>query len=149
MMMVAPEVTLNYAFATQPQSHNCAPAKTFYIAKPTPTRSRFRLMTAYLDQFQGLSAQDLIRRNEPWPLVKGNNRYGAKGTIRCLACQRRKGKVFQVLSLVAYFSVNFLLTSLICHANTVKEEDLNAATNYQQNERERKCGCGKLSARQL
>jgi len=30
---------------------------------------------------------------ENQPIVKGNNRYGAKGTIRCLACQRRKGKV--------------------------------------------------------
>src|SRR5262245_12489631 len=36
--------------------------------------------------------------------IKGNNMFGSKGTIRCIKCQRRKGKVGRSIS---YFQLTF------------------------------------------
>ena len=76
------------------------------------------------------------RPPENQPIVKGNNRYGAKGTIRCLACQRRKGKVSIILIywlvLIVYVSVSFLLINLISRVNTAKEEAFDVVRNYPQ-----------------
>ena len=58
--------------------------------------------------------------------MKGNNRYGAKGTIRCLACQRRKGKVCYLAEYavpLTDYSVNFRPTIKMKSVNTASEGD--------------------------
>jgi hypothetical protein len=72
--------------------------------------------------------------------MTGNNRYGSKGTLRCLPCQKSKRKVTHLARVIIYAdfsaSVSFLGIKLINHANNVNEKMFVARKSYRRNRRD-------------